>query len=412
MTTAYDPAVLALLFLLAGVSVLAFGLASRLSRAERRTAATEREREIVADQLFAAAERLERQRQLIENQTDLVVSRDRDGRILMVNEAYARAAGQAQEVLTGSRFDFSPAIDPSPRPGDDARKVATAEGDRWLSWSVLPVRGADGHIVELYAVGRDVTERRKAEVANEAKSRFLATVSHEVRTPLNGVLGMADLLRDTPLSQEQQTYVSAIRASGESLLSLIDEILDFSRIEAGKAELAQGPLDPQDLAEGVVELLAPRAQGKDIEIAISIDPGTPRAVLGDAARLRQILINLAGNAVKFTERGGVHLAVSGEANELIFEVVDTGPGIRPERLDAIFEEFEQAEGGGLSSGEGTGLGLAISRRLAEQMGGTLVVASEPGRGSVFTLRLPLRPAVGAVRTRHLTSTSRDRARWS
>jgi PAS domain S-box-containing protein len=392
----YDPIVVVLALLLGGAVLLACGMAARMSAASRRLQAAELGQETVADQLFAAAERLERQRQLIENQTDLVVSRDGSGRILMVNEAYARAAGQPPEALAGSSFDFAPAGGPSTVSDGEARKVVTAAGDRWLAWSVLPVRDAEGRIVERYAVGRDITERRKAEAANEAKSRFLATVSHEVRTPLNGVLGMADLLRDTQLSPEQETYVAAIRASGESLLSLIDEILDFSRIEAGKAELSDGLLDPQELAESVVELLAPKAQGKDIEIAIAIEPGAPRAVFGDAARLRQILINLAGNAVKFTDRGGVSLSVSSDAGDLCFDVADTGPGIRPERLDAIFEEFEQAEGGGLSPSEGTGLGLAISRRLAEQMGGALTVVSQPGVGSVFSLRLPLRPAVGGA----------------
>jgi signal transduction histidine kinase len=255
------------------------------------------------------------------------------------------------------------------------------------------LRDQQGRIVERYAVGRDVTERRRAEAANEAKSRFLATVSHEVRTPLNGVLGMAALLRDTQLTPEQGTYVSAIRTSGEALLSLIDEILDFSRIEAGKAEIAEGLFDLHDVAEGVVELLAPRAQGKDIEIALAIDPGAPREVLGDGGRVRQILINLAGNAVKFTERGGVLIRVSTDVAGVVLQVTDTGPGIRPARLEAIFEEFEQAEGGGLSPSEGTGLGLAISRRLAEQMGGRLTCESRLGEGSTFTLSLPLRQTV-------------------
>jgi PAS domain S-box-containing protein len=396
----FAPVTLTLSLLLAAAVLAAGAFAWRLARVRLQAEGVAREREALADQLFAAAERLERQRRLIENQTDLVVSRDASGRILMANDAFARAAGEDAAALVGTSFEF--ARPPENRGGRDsshegeAQKLRTAQGERWIAWSVIPLRDAEGRIVERYAVGRDVTEHRKAEAASEAKSRFLATVSHEVRTPLNGVLGMADLLGGTPLSPEQATYVSAIRTSGEALLSLIDEILDFSRIEAGKTELTDGPFDLHQVAEGVVELLAPRAQGKDLEIAISIDPGAPRKVEGDGARLRQILINLAGNAVKFTERGGVRLSVSAEVEGIRFEVSDTGPGIRPERLDAIFDDFEQAEGDGLSASEGTGLGLAISRRLAEQMGGRLTAASTPGEGAVFTLRLPLRPSLGGA----------------
>jgi PAS domain S-box-containing protein len=386
---------LALLFLGALAAALLFAV--RLRRAESRAGRLAAGQEELADQLFAAAERLERQRQLIENQSDLVVSRDAGGRIVMANDAYARAASLPAERLIGSDFEFETPRDgplaAGAGPDGEARAVRTAAGDRWIAWSVIPLRDQQGRIVERYAVGRDVTERRRAEAANEAKSRFLATVSHEVRTPLNGVLGMAALLRDTQLTPEQGTYVSAIRTSGEALLSLIDEILDFSRIEAGKAEIAEGLFDLHDVAEGVVELLAPRAQGKDIEIALAIDPGAPREVLGDGGRVRQILINLAGNAVKFTERGGVLIRVSTDVAGVVLQVTDTGPGIRPARLEAIFEEFEQAEGGGLSPSEGTGLGLAISRRLAEQMGGRLTCESRLGEGSTFTLSLPLRQTV-------------------
>jgi signal transduction histidine kinase/CheY-like chemotaxis protein len=368
--------------------------------AERRARAVAAEAEALADQLFAATERLERQRQLIENQGDLVVSRDLAGHITIVNESFARAALRPADQLIGEIFDFPAEREPAPDAPQTheaySQKIRTSMGERWIAWSVLPVLDADGRLLERYAVGRDVTERRRAEAASEAKSRFLATVSHEVRTPLNGVLGMADLLMDTRLQPEQKTYVRAIKTSGEALLSLIDEILDFSRIEAGKTGITEGPFDLHAMAEGVVELLAPRAQGKELEIALSIDAVTPREVMGDGARIRQVLINLAGNAVKFTERGGVCITVTGDEKGIAFTVSDTGPGIPAERLDAIFEEFEQAEGSGLGASEGTGLGLAISRRLAEQMGGSLIAASAPGAGSTFTLRLPLRLAMGGA----------------
>jgi CheY-like chemotaxis protein/anti-sigma regulatory factor (Ser/Thr protein kinase) len=207
---------------------------------------------------------------------------------------------------------------------------------------------------------------------------------------------MAQLLTDTGLDPEQRTYVQAIRTSGEALLSLIEEILDFSRIEAGKADLATEEVDVPDLVNGVVELLAPRAQGKGLEIAAMFEVGTPQQVVGDPARLRQVLLNLAGNAVKFTDAGGVGVRVGGDAQGLRIVVSDTGIGIPADRLDAIFEEFEQADGSGGEGREGTGLGLAISRRLIRQMGGRIGVESAPGKGSVFTLSLPLRIATGGA----------------
>ena len=260
---------------------------------------------------------------------------------------------------------------------------------------------------EIWELREAATARSRAEAANEAKSRFLATVSHEIRTPLTGILGMANLLTDMPLEAEQRSYVEAIATSGAALASLIDEILDFSKIEAGKLELSESVFELPALVEGVVELLAPRAQGKGLEIAASIDPGAPRLALGDPARLRQVLINLAGNAVKFTEAGGVGLRVSLTASgEVRFAVSDTGPGVPHESRDTIFTDFEQGDGSATRRYEGAGLGLAISRRIVERMGGTLRLESTSDQGSVFAFSAPLKSAAPQTSRLALTLSGR------
>jgi signal transduction histidine kinase/CheY-like chemotaxis protein len=250
---------------------------------------------------------------------------------------------------------------------------------------------ADG-IWEMKETERALAEARDAaEAANQAKSRFLATVSHEIRTPLNGILGMAELLRDTPLTPEQQSYVKATRTSGDALLSLIEEVLDFTKIEAGKLKLSARPVALGALVEDVMELLGPRAQAKGLDIASDIDERLPERILGDAARLRQVLLNLAGNAIKFTEAGGVAVAVEvGHGrDDVVFAVHDSGIGIAPDHRARIFQEFEQGDGSLARKFGGTGLGLAISRRLVESMNGRIEVESTPGRGSVFRVTLPL-----------------------
>jgi signal transduction histidine kinase/CheY-like chemotaxis protein len=258
-------------------------------------------------------------------------------------------------------------------------------------------RGAQAQLVEalrdeIWELRERASQRDRAEAASEAKSRFLATVSHEIRTPLGGILGLADLLRQTELSAEQTAYAEAIATSGSALASLIDEILDFSKIEAGKLTLARERFDLYALVEGVAELLAPRAQGKGLEIASSIASDVPHWVVGDPARLRQVLINLAGNGVKFTASGGVGIRVSRAPDPqlgIAFAVADTGPGIAPSQRSVIFEEFEQGDGSSTRRHGGTGLGLAISKRIVERMGGTLVLHAPSTGGSEFRFSIPL-----------------------
>jgi len=232
--------------------------------------------------------------------------------------------------------------------------------------------------------------RSAAEASARGKTRFLATVSHEIRTPLNGILGLAQLLALTRLEAEQASYVEAIGDCARSLGRLIEDILDFSKIEAGKLELRREEFALNTLVESAAELLAPRAHAKSLEVASFVSAKAPARLLGDEARLRQVLINLVGNAVNFTEKGGVGLSVEkSSAGMLRFAVEDTGPGVPEPARQLIFEEFEQGGGATARKEGGTGLGLAISRRLIAGMGGALELAASSPAGSIFAFTLPI-----------------------
>jgi signal transduction histidine kinase/CheY-like chemotaxis protein len=270
-----------------------------------------------------------------------------------------------------------------------AAAVARARGQADARAALIAAEN-DGLRDELWRLKEATSARDRAEAASEAKSRFLTTMSHEIRTPISGILGMADLLREASLDSENASYVEAIRSSGSALITLIDEILDLAKIEAGRFDLVVEMVDLRRLTEGVVELLAPRAQSKGIEIAASFSAAAPRFVRADGQRLRQVLTNLAGNAVKFTDYGGVCVMVErGEDGAAQFSVVDTGPGVPVERRAAIFDSFEQGDGSHARRFEGAGLGLAISRELVRLMGGELTLADNPGGGSIFAFPLRL-----------------------
>jgi len=392
---------------------IALGVLALMARRNRLQAADvahlESELETLEDRNWELKEAAERSRTFLEALGDVIVRRDASGAVSYANDAYARLAGSASNALTVLEQGPITALVDGTRVHD--QKVETAEGPRWIAWRDVVIRDDVSGSSEIQSVGRDVTGRAEtalalaqardqAEAANRAKDRFLAMVSHEIRTPLNGILGMAQLLLDTPLQPQQTTYAKAVKTSGDTLLSLIEEILDFSKIETGRLDLEARPFALAALIEETVELLSPRAQGKGLEIASFVDDRLPARITGDASRLRQVLLNLAGNAVKFTESGGVALtAERGEKlDEIRFRVRDTGIGIAPDAQARIFEEFEQADGGTTRRFGGTGLGLAISRRIVERMGGTLSVESTPGEGAVFGFTVTLCAAVDAEPT--------------
>ncbi|MCA6107498.1 PAS domain-containing hybrid sensor histidine kinase/response regulator [Bradyrhizobium cenepequi] len=394
-----------LLFALACVALVVLSVRLRLTRGKLRMIAEHNE--ALADRNWELQEAEQRARSLFESQSDLIVLRDSDGMITFVNDAYCDLAGKPRDELIGSHFAFEVleqgevALEPSGARTYD-QKIASPSEPRWIAWREGLVRTDAGRPAEMQSVGRDVTDRTESEralaeardqadAANRAKSRFLAMASHEIRTPLNGIIGMSGLLMDTPLTPEQMTYAKAVKTSGDALLSLIEELLDYSKIEAGKIDLEERPFALSKLIEDVTELLAPRAEAKGIEIAAYIDERLPIDVVGDAARLRQVLLNLAGNAIKFTAAGGVALVVQPgiRPNEISFLVRDTGIGIAPEAQQRIFREFEQADEGIARSYGGTGLGLSISDRIVKRMGGRIALASTPGAGSTFEVSIPL-----------------------
>lgn len=358
--------------------------------------------------------------------------------IIYVNKAFTEISGYSAEEVIGKSPRFLQG-EFTKRETLDAMRAALSEGkpfkdellnynkegkQYWLDISIMPVHDDHGRITHYAAIERDITARKmqeidfknmwvqltranlkaeavtrdlqvslkKAEEANKAKSDFLANMSHELRTPMNGVLGMANLLADTPLSDEQQECVSTINSSGESLLMLLNDILDFSKIEAGALVLESIPYNAPEMIRQTAALLNINAEKKHINLLVDCDDALPDYVMGDPGRMRQIIMNLLGNAIKFTDTGYVRLSArmqeAGNTEMLHVRVEDTGTGIPANKLDEIFEKFTQADASVTRKYGGTGLGLAISKQLITIMGGTIGVESVEGKGSTFWFTVP------------------------
>jgi PAS domain S-box-containing protein len=353
-------------------------------------------------------------RTLVDNLPDFIYAKDAECRFLLANASVARHMGTTPENLIGKTdFDFFPP-DLAAAYSEDERRVMRsgealinreeagldANGNQiTILTTKVPLRDEHGRVVGILGIGRDITARVKveaeiraarasAEAANRAKSDFLANMSHEIRTPMNGVLGMAELLLESPLDDDQRDFALTIRESGRALLTVINDILDFSKVEAGKLELECIDMDVRSGVEEVARLLSLQAQVKRLALEVACAADLPRRVRGDPNRLRQVLLNLGGNAVKFTSAGAVGISVSvvEECSQdvlLRFEVTDSGIGIPQDRLGSLFEPFSQVDASTTRRFGGTGLGLSIVRRLVELMGGTCGVESEPGIGSRF-----------------------------
>ncbi|ESY70579.1 chemotaxis protein CheY [Mesorhizobium sp. LNHC221B00] len=423
------PIFISLALLATGLAGLAMHLQARRSvhrtavMLDETSARSRAEIETLADRMWEMQESEERFRGLIDALGDLVIHRDRDGYIVYANKVFADLVETDQRDLAGktlAELGIEVGIVPDAAFSDheclSSTDVAirTPSGPRWFSWIELSVRDKDSGAASHRAIARDITARKRAEsslitareraeYASQAKSRFLATVSHEIRTPMNGIMGMARLLADTSLSPEQQTYVGAISTSASALLALIEDLLDYSKIEAGRFDPEPQPMSVREIADNIIELLAARAFAKDIGLGCHVEPDVPQMITADPGRVRQVLLNLIGNAIKFTDGGGVLVSVARARTEttdrICFTIADTGPGLRDEDMERIFEEFEQADGTSTRTHGGAGLGLAISKRLVAAMGGTISVSSRLGQGSEFVFEIPATAATEAPQGR-------------
>lgn len=372
----------------------------------------------------ALFEERQRLRALIDNVPNYMYVKDKDGRFLAANLAVARQMGAAspEELLGRTEFDFYPRELAATFFEDQQRVIRSGKAEinreetrldsqgneSQVLLTQVPLRDKNGRVTGLVGLGHDITHLKKiqnemqhareaAEAASQAKSEFLANMSHEIRTPLNGIIGMTDLALETELDREQRDYLETVKFSADSLLTVINDILDFSKIEAGRIDLESVDFDVRDSVEGALKTLAVRADEKGLELLCEVAPDVPEVARGDVTRLRQVLLNLAGNAIKFTADGEVTVKVKQEANDgrgliLHFTVSDTGIGIPEDKVKLIFTPFAQADSSTTRKYGGTGLGLTISTRLVSMMGGQIWVESEEGRGSQFHFTVGLQAA--------------------
>ncbi|MCP4544545.1 MAG: response regulator [Chloroflexi bacterium] len=369
---------------------------------------------------------------ILQNMADGLVVTDLDGRIVLTNPVFDTIVAQPAPTAERTLDELLPDEQLEMAVGSAMTHVGQVFGADVQARSRVYRASAcalqrEGDVSGVVTVLRDVTERKQAEealhqakdaaeeaqyaaeIASRAKSAFLATMSHEIRTPMNGVIGMTSLLLDTNLTSEQYEFTETIRNSGDTLLTIINDILDFSKIEAGRMELENQPLDLRDCVESALDLLAPEATQKGLELAYLMDSQVPSAIVGDVTRLRQILINLLNNALKFTAKGEVIVLVGMDDGLLRFSVIDTGIGIPPDRRDRLFKSFSQVDSSTTRKYGGTGLGLAISKRLSELMGGTMWVESplpvppdarrgiQGGPGSIFHFTIQAKAAPAPAR---------------
>ena len=352
---------------------------------------------------------------LVENLPVYLMRKDTAGRFTFANQAFCKLLDRSLEEIRGTTdFDHYPTELAEKYRRDDVHVIETGElfedveenvdsnGQHYFEVLKTQVIDALGSVIGTQAIFWDVTDRKIAEIAlreakiaaeqaNIAKSEFLANMSHEIRTPMNAIIGMTELVLETPLSPDQREYLVNVMEAGESLLTIINEILDFSKIEAGKMQLEFNPFELREMLGVTLKSLGVRAYGKGIELIWQCQEDVPAWIVGDATRLRQILFNLVGNAIKFTNEGEVLLSVCRVSNsetttELEFSVIDSGIGIAKANQEKIFDAFQQADMSTTRRYGGTGLGLAISRRLIQLMGGEIAVESELGKGSTFRFK--------------------------
>ncbi|KAE9630047.1 ATP-binding protein [Parasedimentitalea maritima] len=357
--------------------------------------------------------------------SDSIILTDAEARIVWVNEAFTRVTGySAEEAIgasTGSLLN-GPKTDPAvigdindhlsmgQRFHTEILNYTKSGTEIWIDTNLVPILNEEGQVELIIGIERDITgaknrERELAEAklaaehADRAKSEFLANMSHEIRTPMNGIIGMAGLLSEADLPDNERQFVDTIQDSSVALLKIINDILDLSRLEAGKLEISPTDFKLRHCVEGAIDLLRPKARDKEISLSVNYAAGLPELMHGDDGRLRQILVNLVGNAVKFTSQGGVTVNVGCAKNDpyrLLVEIEDTGIGISAEQAKHIFDRFSQADTATTRAFGGTGLGLTISSVLAERMGGEITLRSELGKGCCFSLSVQLAPAQGPL----------------